>query len=60
MSVSERRCDSEYDQFLPLFRHLADPAISSAEREETRQALVTGHLPPAEHIAPGNQLPLKI
>lgn len=60
MSVSERRCDSEYDQFLPLFPHLADPAISSAEREETRQALVTGHLPPAEHIAPGNQLPLKI
>jgi RNA polymerase sigma-B factor len=51
MSVSHRRHDSEYDRFLPLFRQLANPATSSAEREETRRALLTAHLPLAEHIA---------
>jgi RNA polymerase sigma-B factor len=51
MPVSKRRRDNEYDQFLPLFRRLAEPAISGAERDEIRQILLTGHLPLAEHIA---------
>lgn len=51
MPPTERRRDNEYDQFLPLFRRLADPATTDAERDELRQALLTGHLPLAEHIA---------
>ena len=51
MSVSQRRHDSEYDHLLPLFRHLADPLVSGRDRDQTRQALLTGHLPLAEHIA---------
>ncbi|HEX4224116.1 MAG TPA: SigB/SigF/SigG family RNA polymerase sigma factor [Pseudonocardiaceae bacterium] len=51
MPVTQRRRDNEYDHFLPLFRRLADPAITDAEREELRETLLTGHLPLAEHIA---------
>jgi RNA polymerase sigma-B factor len=51
MPVTERKRDTEYDRFLPLFRAMADPATSDAEREQLRQELLTGHLPLAEHIA---------
>jgi RNA polymerase sigma-B factor len=49
--MPQRRRDNEYDHLLPLFRQLADPAMSSAQRTETREILLTGHLPLAEHIA---------
>ena len=51
MPPTERARDTEYDRFLPLFRAMADPATTDAERERLREELLTGHLPLAEHIA---------
>jgi RNA polymerase sigma-B factor len=51
MPLTERKRDTEYDRFLPLFHKMADPLITDAERDELREALLTGHLPLAEHIA---------
>ena len=51
MPLTERKRDTEYDQYLPLFRAMADPATTEAQREQLREELLTGHLPLAEHIA---------
>ena len=51
MPITERKRDTEYDRFLPLFHKMADPAITEAERDQLREQLLTGHLPLAEHIA---------
>jgi RNA polymerase sigma-B factor len=45
------RTRDEYQEFVPLFRELADERTPEARREEVRGLLVTGHLPFAEHVA---------
>jgi RNA polymerase sigma-B factor len=50
MVVSYRHPD-DYDRLTPLFDRLADPATPEAGKRQARAALVTGHLPVAEHIA---------
>ena len=51
MPLTERKRDTEYDRFLPLFHKMADPATPDSERDLLRAELLTGHLPLAEHIA---------
>lgn len=43
--------DHEYQHLTPLFWQLADPATPERDKRRVRDALVTGHLPLAAHIA---------
>jgi RNA polymerase sigma-B factor len=51
MSTQAKKHDTDYHHLLPLFRLLADDALSEAQRVEVRRKIVDGHLPLAEHIA---------
>lgn len=50
-STIDRRHQSEYDDFAPMFHELADTTLSAARRRVVRERLVTAHLPLADHIA---------
>lgn len=47
----ENRHDTDYHEFLPLFRQLADDTLSRPAREKLRDRIVESHLALAEHIA---------
>lgn len=50
MTTHEQR-NSEYAHLRPLFLRLVDPAVPDGERRRTREELVQGHMPLAEHIS---------
>ena len=49
--TAHRHPGGEYQHLAPLFERLADPATPTTGKRQARAALVTGHLPIAQHIA---------
>ncbi len=49
--TSRQENPNEYQEFVPLFRRLADASRTAEERASIRERLITGHLPIARHIA---------